>query len=192
MEPRLNEALDNLRRVYFVDAAHFVLGPFLGFLWCLTRKFVKTAPGRQRLNVLGALDAVTRELVTVVNVMYVNADTVCELLHKIAALNVGTPVTLVMDNARYQHCRMVMDLAVKMGIELLFLPPYSPNLNLIERLWKFVKKQSLNSRYHSCFAVFKSAILDCLAELGTKHKSEMKSLLTLNFQTFSPGHFLPE
>ena len=58
------------------------------------------------------------------------------------------PVTLVLDNARYQRCLLVQDVAKELGIELLFLPSYSPNLNLIERLWKFVKKEVLNSRHH--------------------------------------------
>ena len=58
MEPRLQEAKENKRAVYFVDAAHFVLAPFLGFLWCFARVFIKAAPGRQRFNVLGALNAI--------------------------------------------------------------------------------------------------------------------------------------
>jgi len=65
MEPRLQEARENKRAVYFVDAAHFVLAPFLGFLWCFTRIFIKAAPGRQRFNVLGALNVITHKLITV-------------------------------------------------------------------------------------------------------------------------------
>jgi hypothetical protein len=77
----------------------------------------------------------------VTNYSYVNAETVCELLRNVAGLGLGVPVTLVMDNARYQRCRLVQDLAAQLNIELLFLPSYSPNLNLIERLWKFTKKE---------------------------------------------------
>jgi len=54
---------------------------------------------------------------------------------------------LVLDNARYQKCHLVQNLAATLNIELLFLPTYSPNLNLIERLWKFVKKKCLYSIY---------------------------------------------
>jgi len=64
------------------------------------------------------------------------------------------------------------------------LPPYSPNLNLIERLWKFVKKECLYSKYYETFALFKAAIVGCLAEASGKHKPKLASLLTLNFQTF--------
>jgi transposase len=136
------------------------------------------------LNVLGALHATTHQLVTVINEDYVNAETVVALLHQIAALFAGLPITLVLDNARYQHCRLVMEEAAVLGIELLFLPPYSPNLNLIERLWKFVKKECLYSQYYETFALFKAAIVECLAEVSGKHKQKLASLLTLNFQTF--------
>ncbi len=77
-----------------------------------------------------------------------------------------------------------MDLATALGIELLFLPPYSPNLNLIERLCKFVKKEHLYSKYYEHFDLFKNAITDCLAEADGKHKQKLSSLLTLNFQAF--------
>ena len=129
--------------VCFVDAAHFVHGAFLGYLWCFTRLLIRGPSGRKRFNVLGAIDAVTHELTTVVNDTVINAMAVCELLGKLSARYAGLPVTLVLDNARYQQCEVVRSLAAELGIELLYLPSYSPNLNLIERLWKFVKKEVL-------------------------------------------------
>ena len=170
--------------MFFVDAAHFVMGSFLGWLWCTVRMCVRAASGRQRYNVLGAINAVTHELIRVTNDGYINATTVCELLRKIAALKLPTPITLVMDNASYQRCRLVQDLAKELGIELLFLPSYSPNLNLIERLWKFVKKTTLNSRRHANFSEFQAAIDDCLNRLTTDHKPAIETLLTHNFETF--------
>ena len=170
--------------VFFVDAAHFVLGSFLGWVWCAVRLFVRAASGRQRYNVLGALNATTQELIRVTNHTYVTAETVCELLRKIAALGLSVPITLVLDNARYQRCELVQSLARELQIELLFLPSYSPNLNLIERLWKFVKKQSLYSKYYADFATFKTAITDCLSQTHTTHKEALDSLLALRFQTF--------
>ncbi len=168
----------------FVDAAHFVLSSFLGWVWCATRLFVRGAAGRQRYNVLGAINPLTQELIRVCNQTYINSHTVCELLHKIAALELVTPVTLVLDNAAYQRCKLVQGLAKELNIELLFLPSYSPNLNLIERLWKFVKKQALHSRHHTNYADFQAAIDNCLDDLTTTHKSAVASLLTPNFQTF--------
>lgn len=70
----------------FVDAAHFVMGAFLGWVWCATRLFVRAASGRQRYNALGAINAVSHELIRVTNDGYINAQTVCELLRKILDL----------------------------------------------------------------------------------------------------------
>ena len=87
----------------FVDAAHIVFAPFLGFLWCATRLFVRAASGRKRYNVLGALDAVTHRLIRVTNHESINAESVRALLHAVAAAAVGLPITLVLDNARHKN-----------------------------------------------------------------------------------------
>jgi len=182
--PRLRQAERGRRSVLFVDAAHFVHGPLLGFVWCLVRLFVPAPSGRKRYSVLGALDAVTRRLIRVSTTGGVGAAAVCDLLRAVAAAGRGWPVTLVLDNARYQHTAEVKALARALRIELLYLPSYSPNLNLIERLWRFVKKEALASRYRPTFAEFRSAIDDCLDHLDTRYRDQMESLLTPNFQTF--------
>lgn len=184
LAPRLAEAQAGQRLVFFVDAAHFVFAPFLGLVWCFERLFVKAPSGRQRVNVLAALNATTRELVTVHNLTYITSATVWELLRLLAGAHPGVPLTLVLDNARYQRCKLVQNLAQSLGIELLFLPPYSPNLNLIERFWKFVKKKCLYSKYYPDHHAFQQAILDCIAQAPTQDRDELASLLTLKFQTF--------
>ena len=184
LQPRLAEAKDGKRSVYFMDAAHFVMGAFLGFLWCLTRVFVRTPSGRQRFNVLGALNAMTKKLEMVTNSSYITSIQVCELLKKLAE-NATLPITIVLDNARYQKCRLVMELADKLEIGLLFLPSYSPNLNLIERLWKLTKKECLNSKYYNNFALFSGAITAFLTTMEITHKEQLNSLLTLKFQLFT-------
>ena len=161
-------------------------------LWCFARVFIPAPAGRQRFNVLGALNAISHELVTVTNYSYINAASVCELLRRLVALDLGVPITLVLDNARYQKCRLVQALAERLGIELLYLPPYSPNLNLIERLWKFVKKKCLYSVYHANFSDFKNAISECLAQTHTTYKRELDTLLTLRFQTFKKSQLMPQ
>jgi transposase len=184
LEPRLEQARQGKRHLFFVDAAHFVMHPFLGFLWCFVRQFIQAPSGRKRFNVLGALHATTLQVVTFTNDSYINSYSVARLMCQIAVEFADLPITLVMDNARYQRCRFVMDLATALGIELLFLPPYSPNLNLIERLWKFVKKKCLYSEYYETFTDFRQAIVDCIAETDGEYKQELASLLTLKFQTF--------
>lgn len=183
MEPRIKEAEEGKRKLYFMDGAHFVFGGILGSLWCFSRVFVKTSPGRQRLNVLAALNPFQNELIEISNTEYINADVVCELLLKIHANNDGKPITVVLDNARYQRCKKVQALAIKFHIELLFLPPYSPNLNLIERLWKFIKKECIHSRYFENFHEFSDSILSAITHAYEKYPKELATLLTLKFQT---------
>ena len=184
LRPRLDQAERGGRSVLFVDAAHFVHSPFLGYIWCLVRMFVRGPSGRNRYNVLAALDALTHRVIRVANDSYINATSVCELLRKVALSGLPGPVTLVLDNARYQRCEVVQTLARQLRIELLFLPSYSPNLNLIERVWKFVKKEALGSRDFATYEEFGLAIEDCLGHLTTRYKAQMDTLLTLNFQLF--------
>ncbi|OWK39192.1 Mobile element protein [Fimbriiglobus ruber] len=139
---------------------------------------------------LGAWNAVTHDLVSITTDATVSAETMCALLGKIAALGLTGPITLVLDNARYQHCELVETLAARLSIHLEFLPSYSPNLNLIERLWKFIKKDVLDGRHYATFEGFRGAIDGCLAKISTKHREKLKSLMTHNFQTFDPASFL--
>jgi transposase len=170
--------------VFFVDAAHVVYGPVLGFLWCLVRPFVRAPAGRKRYSVLGALDAVRHQVVRVTTAGGVGAEAVCALLRAVARAEPFRPVTLVLDNARSQHAAAVKALATRLRIELLSLPGYRPNRNRIERLWTFVKAEVLASRSRPTFAEFTGAIDECLDHLDTRHKDRLDTLLTLNFQTF--------
>lgn len=184
LEPRLAEAKEGKRVVFFMDAAHFVHGAFLGMVWCFVRLFIPSPSGRKRFNVLGALNAVTKEVLTLTNETYINAQSVCQLLLQIAQYYGSKPITVVLDNARYQKCDFVQNFAANLGIELLFLPSYSPNLNLIERFWRFVKKKCLYSKYYSNFTQFKAAIDRCILRAPDEDSEELDSLLTWNFQSF--------
>jgi len=184
LKPRLDAAAVGQGHVFFVDAAHFVFGTFLGCLWSFTRIFVRAASGRQRFNVLGAWNAITRELIAVTNTTVVNSETMSQLLHKIATVGLSGPITLVLDNARYQRNATVQALAAQLGIRLLFLPSYSPNLNLIERLWRFLKRHSIYGRYHPTFSDFKAAIEETIDGLSTTHADQLATLMTLQFQQF--------
>ncbi len=133
---------------------------------------------------MGVVNAITKEVITVTNESYINAESICLMLLKLNALRLDVPITVVLDNARYQKCKVVFTLAKALNIELLYLPSYSPHLNLIERLWKFVRNQCLYSKYYANFDDFKHAIETCIEQANTTHKASLASLLTLNFQSF--------
>lgn len=168
----------------FMDAVHFVMLPFLGYLYSLVVRYIKNHSGRKRFNVLGAINAVTKELIMVTEETYVNSMSVCALLKDIAMRYYDRNIVIVLDNARYQRCRIVMRTAELLQIQLVFLPPYSPNLNLIERLWKFVKKKVLYNKYHDNFHSFCTAISDCLQKTHTEYRDELETLLRPKFQSF--------
>ena len=190
LEPVLESARHGQGHVFFVDAAHFVMGAFLCCVWSRVRLFLRGGSGRKRYSVLGAWNAMTHELVRVTTSGTVSKDTMCELLRQIAALDLTGPVTLVLDNARYQRCQVVMELASNLNLTLLFLPSYSPNLNLIERLWKFIKKQVLYGKHYATFDEFITAIDGCLDKIPKEHREPLKTLMTHNFQMFDPASFL--
>ena len=184
LQPALDAALEGNGHVFFVDAAHFVFGTFLCCLWTIARVFVRAASGRQRFHVLGAWNAVTRQWIAVTNTTVVNTETMCELLRNLAAQGLVGPITIVLDHAKYQRNKAVQALAIALGIRLLFLPSYSPNLNLIERLWGFAQRQSVYAKYHPNFASFRAAIEKTMTEIPTTHAERLNSLMTLNFQEF--------
>jgi len=191
LTPRLAEAKAGKRTVYFADAAHFVCGCFLGYTWSITRRFIPTVSGRKRYSVLGAINAITHDLCCCCNETYINSLSVCELLTMIkSTCDNNNPITVIMDNAKYQRCSMVKELALKLNIELFFLPSYSPNLNIIERYWKWLKKDCLNCKYYETFTDFKNAIDSSLSKIiQHQYKAEFDSLLKLNFQLYDNAYY---
>lgn len=184
LNPLFDKAKEGVIQLFFVDASHFVMGGFVGYVWTKVRCFVKTSCGRSRYNVLGALNFASKKVTTITNDTYITAEQVIMLIDKLLLNYSGEFIKLVLDNARYQHCKKVMDYALSKNVELIFLPTYSPNINLIERLWKFVKSEVLNSAYYGSFDDFKNSIDNCLLESDKKHIEKIKLLITENIQTF--------
>lgn len=185
IQPLLQKAEMGECHVFFMDSVHFVLAAFVAIVWCFERTFVKTAPGRFRLNVIGAIHATSKELTALYNTTYITAETVVALLEEIAKRYAGLPIHIFLDNARYQRCKLVTEAAGRLGIVLEFLPAYSPNLNLIERLWKFIKSEVLAANYFQDSKTFQNAIIDYLNQLHrNKMKKELNTRLSFNFQLF--------
>ena len=184
LEPAIEEAKNGQCHLLFMDAAHFILQPFICALWCVARLFIKASSGRNRINVLGAVNAITKQIHILSNTTYINAETIVAFLQQLKEQYGDLPLKIVLDNARYQHCKFVEEAAKTMGITLLFLPSYSPNLNIIERLWKFTKKTILYAKYYETPQKFHTAIIGFFQMVNQKYNAELKNLLTLKFQIF--------
>jgi len=92
----------------------------------------------------------------------------------------ATCIYIICDNARYYRSKVVQEYLKNSRIKLVFLPAYAPNLNLIERLWKFFKKQVLYNRYYETFGDFRAACQDFF-DNPKRYRAELRSLLTENF-----------
>jgi transposase len=172
-------------KVYFVDAAHVRHNavPSQGWIKRGTTVELKTNSGRNRLNVLGAYSPDDHTLISIEGTESCDAELVCQLLRKVRAANLGKRLLLVLDNARYQRAAIVQALAKRLRIRLLFLPPYSPNLYLIERFWKFLCKQVLRNTYYATFAELRAALQQLLTNLDT-YAEELTTLMTEKFHLF--------
>ena len=184
LQPLMDEAEKSKLVLLFLDASHFVMGcDYLGYIYGAVRRFVLTFSGRKRYNVLGAIDYITKKVLTVTNDKYISAEEVCKMLHKIASEYHEKNVHLILDNARYQKCKRVMNLAQELQINLHYIPPYSPNLNLIERLWKFVKGE-LRTKYYDDFVVFQNKIDSIIDSSSKENKEKITKLIGQKIQLF--------
>jgi hypothetical protein len=163
LEHRISEARLGQRNLYFCDAAHFVGSSFLGYLWSIAKVFIPALSGRKRYNVCGMLNPITFDFIYTCNETYITCIQICFLLRLLKLKHpTNIPITVVLDNAKYQNCKLVSSWALELGIELLYLPSYSPNLNIIERYWKWLRKSYLNNRSFNNFNELKTAIDDAL------------------------------
>lgn len=177
------KALDPDAKVYFGDATHPLHNTVLTSCWIKTgeEKEVFTNSGRGRVNIFGAVCVYNHDIVTR-SYNTINQISVCDFLKVLRSRNPDMEETIffVLDNGPSNKALSVRDLAKELNIELIFLPAYSPNLNPIERLWKFFKKKVLYNQYHEKFKDFKTACSSFFRGIR-KYKPELKALLTDNF-----------
>lgn len=193
LEVLIKQSDDQAIDLVFGDAAHFVYGKFSRFCWSKQPKYRPSGHGRHRINVYGAYDPRSNQVHTMHNQGYINAEFMVEYLHwlrKEPYPNLQRPLHIVLDNARYQHCQFVKQHAEGLNIKLEFLPGYSPNLNLIERLWKYLK-EIIGKQFHSDKKAFEQAIVSLLEELANdEHQQNLRSLLNPEFQRFKKSQIL--
>lgn len=182
LEPLLEQAKNGEIELYFGDGVHLIYGAELGYCWCKERQEVKSAYGRKRFNVMGAYNPVTHKTTVVANDKYLTSIEIVELYCKLREENGDKKVVIILDNAKYQKCELTKNAANKYNIEVVYLPSYSPNLNLIERLWKLLRKECMCNKYKETFKKFCEDILDFLSNTHTKFREKVTSLLAPNFQ----------
>jgi len=157
-----------------------------GYLWQVKgregTKQVHSNTGRRRLNILGALDMVTLDIVPFITEENCNKETVKVFLNEVKkAYPKAGKITIFLDNARYQRNYEVQEYAESLGITLWFMPPYSPNLCLIERLWKFFKNKVIKNRYYETWDDFYDFVCTFFQNWDV-YKPELESLFSLDFE----------
>ena len=159
--------------------------PHYGWIKKGQEKQIAANTARQRLNLQGALQVGSTIKAIVDPADTINSQTIIDLYTKLLDEHEKEKIVVICDNARYHHSSLVKEWLVHHPrISQKFLPPYSPNLNVIERLWKWMKKKVTATVYYPTFAEFKKAVLNLFARLPD-YQQELKSLLTLKFQIFN-------
>ena len=175
-----NEAL------FFYDSAHPTYSTIADYGWIQkgSDSFLPSPPSRQRVNISGAVELKTLDVITTFPEK-VNAETTIEFLKKLLAKYFeASKIHIILDNAPYHHALSVKEYAEANNINLIFLPPYSPNLNLAERLWAFMRRQVLATNYFESFQDFKKAIVRFFR--GIKNRRDaLEKLMTFEFQEFN-------
>jgi transposase len=170
----------------FADAVHFVHNVHPGTVYARKGERPKLAcnSGRRRYSVLGSYSSLTGEYVGVAVTGSVNAKTVIAFIRRLeAAFSEAERITVFVDNARYFHARLVRAYLLGKRVRFIYLPAYSPNLNLIERLWKFCKKKVL-SLYYAHFDTFTQAVDAFFSNLD-RYRDELDTLMLDHFEIFT-------
>ena len=170
-------------KIFFMDGTHPQHNPMPAYCWIEkgTTKEIPTNTGRERINLNGALDIESHEVI-IREDESINAPSTVELFKEIEEKNPEAPVIyIISDNARYYRAQLVKTYLENSRIQLVFLPPYSPNLNLIERVWRFFHEEILYNTYYETYKKLKDACLNFFANIR-KYKDKLCPLLTENFQ----------
>jgi transposase len=181
----ISKAKGTDEKVYFLDPVHQIHNNENGYAWQIIgakgTKKIQSNTGRRRLNIIGALNPITLETIPILTEANCNTELMISYLSHIKELNKESGIIhIVLDNAGYNRSYEVKEIAIKLGINLIFLPPYCPNLNLIERLWKYFKRKVMKNQYYRTFIEFYDMV--SLFFKNLKYDIEnLKSLLTLNF-----------
>jgi len=183
----LKENLSDQDQIYFMDGVHPQHNTLACYGWIKKgqTKHLKTNNGRKRTNINGALNLATKELFYVEDER-INSQTMIALLKQILSNQKQGKIHIILDNAKYYHSKIVNEFIKEHPrINLKFLPPYSPNLNSIERLWKILKKKVVYNKFYLKFDDFRKKVIDFFEEKKWM-EDEFKNILNDNFQIIKP------
>jgi transposase len=141
---------------------------------------INSNPKKKRINILGAFDFKNFELITTLTETKCNKELIVDFFHKMRGKYSNEELVIILDNAAYNHANYTREYAKWYNIKLLFLPPYSPNLNLIERLWKFVKKKLVHNIYYNKFEDFLNKVHSFFEKID-EWELELRKILTKKF-----------
>lgn len=184
----LKQAAGDSDPILFMDAVHPTQSTKLSCGWIRKgeRKAVKTTGSRTRLNIISALSV--NDLARTVTRDYpqINADAICRFFIAVRqTYPVSQKVHLILDSAPYHRASLVRDWAFVMNIELHYLPPYSPNLNPTERLWKVMNEHVRNNRYFASAKAFRDAIRGFFERTQPELGQKLGCRINDNFQVLS-------
>lgn len=164
----LKASLTSQETICFMDGVHPTHNTQVSYGWIRkgVRKEIAANSGRSRLNLSGAIDLLSSKL-HVQEDITLNAESTVSFLKKVeAAYPFKNKVHMFCDNAPYYRNKKVKAFLQNSKIEMHFLPPYSPNLNPIERVWKWMKERVLYNTYYEEFDDFKLAVMGFLESLS--------------------------
>jgi transposase len=147
--------------ILFIDAMHPTQATKVSCGWIKkgTDKPIETTGSRTRLNLVGAIDLNNLAAAHVRRYEKVNGDTIQQFFTELRQNNsTNQRIHLVLDGAGYHRAQTVKDKVEELNIKRHYLPPYSPNLNPIERLWKVMNEHVRNNTYFSKAKEFREAI----------------------------------
>ncbi len=182
----ISQLTDN-QTIVFIDAVHPQHNTEPTKIWSTVgeQRYINSNTGRQRININGAYNPFNQDVI-VRQDKTINGLSTIALFEQITLFykNTKLQVLAFADNGRANKSRLVKQwLENQSFIKVIYLPPYSPNLNLIERLWKFMRKNVINTKYYSEFRDFKKAI-DQFFENMDSFKSQLKTFIGTKFQIF--------
>ncbi|MCK5210078.1 MAG: IS630 family transposase [Cyclobacteriaceae bacterium] len=187
----LEDNLTEHEEIMFMDGVHPQHNTSASRVWSKRgeKKFIPSNSGRQRINLNGLYNPHNQDVIIREDESINAQSTIALLKMAIKKYKDKTHIYCISDNARYYKCKLVNEFLEehKEKISLIFLPPYSPNLNLIERLWKFLRKKTIHTHYYEKFADFRKAIFEQINDFENQ-KEELKTFIGREFQLFKIGN----